>query len=227
MAASFNVSTNKLHIDVVQVGDTLVEWVQARLDRFEVLGISGNGTCSSFDPATNILTLAAVTVGNETYRGVSLRVDQLSDLTSDGTAPVAPGRQVVNINDIVSSVSSGKGLASFDAGAGAYMFFDDMLQKGWGNYVAHELTVTNFGADDVIYFDGNGVKGVAATDAVYSLRNDIGGGNVFVTAKPATDSGGLTYSQINLMGVKVGGGYDYFPSVAQFNSYPVGDILLG
>ena len=224
MAASFDSNTKKLNIDVVQVGNTLVEWVNVRLDQFTVLGVGGNPTCSSFDPGTNTLSLASVSVAGQVYRGVTLRLDAISNLTTDGSAPVAPGRQVVNLNDIVSLAASNVGKANFDAGGGAYMFFDDLLQKGWnGGVSAHDVVINNFSADDSVYFDGNAAQGANSTNELYFLRIDSGSGNAIATAKPL--SGGLTYSQVTLMGVAPGGAY--FPSLSEFNGYVTGDIFLG
>lgn len=224
MAASFNISDSKLKVDVIQVGDTLVEFVNLTLDKFAVLGVTGTGLCSSFDPSNNTLFLASVTVGNETFRGVTLRLDAVSGLTTDGSAPVLPGKQVVNINDIVANTAN-TGKATVDANGGSYQFFDDVLQKGWGGNVAHDVIINNFGADDAVYFDGNGMKGAASTSELYFLRHDAGSGNVIATAKPASTTSGLTYSQVTLVGVGSNGGY--FPSLNDFNGSATGDIHLG
>lgn len=224
MAANFDATNNRLVVDVVQVGNTLAEWVGLTLNNITVLGIGGAGTCSSYDPASNSLFLASVTVGADTLRGVTIRLDSVSNVTTDGSAPVIEGRQVVNINDVVSNVA-GTGKATLDAGSGSYMFFDDLWQKGWGGNVAHDIVVNNFGADDAIYFDGNGVNGSPSTSEVYFLRHDTGSGNVIATAKPGGTTGGLTMSQVTLVGVEKGG--SYFPSLAEFNGYATGDIFLG
>jgi hypothetical protein len=224
MAANFSISNNKLTVDVIQVGDTLVEFVNVTLDKFAVLGVSGTGLCSSFDPSNNTLFLASVTVGNEIFRGVTLRLDTVSGLSTNGSAPVLPGKQVVNINDIVTNTAN-TGKATVDASSGSYMFFDDILQKGWAGNVAHDVIINNFGADDAVYFDGNGINGAASTSELYFLRHDAGSSNVIAMAKPASSTSGLTYSQVTLIGVGSNGGY--FPSLNDFNGSATGDIYLG